>query len=241
MKDQLKSEKGLFMHFHRYFIWLYERALREECGYKSTQPYWDWTIDWEDPRKSTVFDGSPTSLGSNGKAIPHGNTTLNAFGISLETGPGTGGGCVESGPFSNYTLNLGPNAFTPLGPNNGLGPNPRCLSRDISLYWSNQTKPTDVQRLLSGCTDLGCFGTAIEALDGVHTAGHLTIGGIAMDAYASASDPAFYLHHASVDRMWSIWQGLNPQNRTNQVYGTSTAFNGESLFHMFRLAKDPLC
>lgn len=218
--------QGLFLHFHRYFIWLYEIALREECGYKGTQPYWDWTLSWEDPSKSTVFNGSPTSMGSNGQAIPHGYTHLAAFGITLDVPPGTGGGCLVSGPFSQgYNLSLGPIAFQPVDGDNGLDYNPRCLTRDLNPGWSNQTKPTDVVNLISGCNDLGCFDSVLEAISGVHAGGHFTIGGINNDALASAGDPAFYLHHAQVDRVWSIWQGLNAANRTNQVYGTGTAFN----------------
>ena len=219
-----------FFHFHRYFIWLYEKALQEECGYKGTQPYWDWTISWQDPRNSTVFDSSQTSLGSNGKLTPHGPTTLTGFGISIKIAPATGGGCVYAGPFKDYTVNLGPVASAPMNGSNGLEFNPRCLSRDLSLAWSNQTKPTDVTSLISSCANLGCFGTTIEALNGVHAAGHFAIGSMAMDAFASASDPAFYLHHAQVDRVWSIWQNFNAQNRTRQVYGTSTAFNGQPDF-----------
>ncbi|KAK3169088.1 hypothetical protein OEA41_005536 [Lepraria neglecta] len=236
-KDRLNAEKGIFFHFHRYFIWLYEKALQEECDYKGTQPYWDWTLSWQDPRKSPVFDGSPTSLGSNGKPTPHGPTNLTAFGIDLEIAPATGGGCVYSGPFKNYTVNLGPVAFAPIDGDNGLDYNPRCLSRDISLVWSNKTKPTDVTSLISSCADLGCFDTVLEAIDGVHAGGHFTIGGVDIDAYASAGDPAFYLHHTQVDRVWTIWQNLNSRNRTRQVYGTSTAFNGEFHFHLFHLQR----
>ncbi|GAB1740789.1 hypothetical protein NU219Hw_g5872t1 [Hortaea werneckii] len=29
---------GNFLSWHRYFTWLYERALRDECGYEGTQP-----------------------------------------------------------------------------------------------------------------------------------------------------------------------------------------------------------
>ena len=29
---------GNFLSWHRYFTWLYEKALREECGYTGTQP-----------------------------------------------------------------------------------------------------------------------------------------------------------------------------------------------------------
>ena len=221
----LSSRQGLFLHFHRYFTWLYEKALRDECGYKGSQPYWDWTIDWQDPRKSSVFNGSPYSMGSNGKSIPHGNTSISAFGISLSIPPGTGGGCIESGPFANASVNLGPVAFQPVGPDGGLGYNPRCLTRDLSLAWANQTKPSDVVKTLSSCTDLGCFDNVLEALDGIHAGGHFTIGGLGIDAFASAGDPAFFLHHSSIDRVWALWQSMDYANRTNQVYGTNTAFN----------------
>jgi hypothetical protein len=32
-----------FMHWHRYFVWAFESALRSECGYKGYQPYWNCT------------------------------------------------------------------------------------------------------------------------------------------------------------------------------------------------------
>ncbi|KAI1149682.1 Di-copper centre-containing protein [Nemania diffusa] len=216
---------GLFFPFHRQLVWLYEKALREECGYKGSQPYWDWTLAWEDQRKSTVFDGSPYSMGSNGKPIPHGPTNISAFGLSLTIQPGTGGGCLYSGPFTGYNVTLGPVAFEPKGPDGGLGYNPRCLSRDISFEWSNHTKPTDVLSLLTTCKDVGCFDNQIEMIDGVHAGGHFSMGGLGIDAYSSAGDPAFWLHHSQIDRMWTIWQNLNPQNRTLQVSETGTAFN----------------
>ena len=239
MWTSLTVSKGLFFHFHRYFVWLYEKALRDECGYRGTQPYWDWTLSWQDPRNSTVFDGSPTSLGSNGRTIPHGPTNISALGVQLTLPPGTGGGCVYSGPFTNYTVNLGPVAFAPVDGDNGLAYNPRCLIRDLSLYWSNNTKPTDVTGVINSCSDLGCFDSNFEALEGVHAGGHFTMGGEGIDAYASTGDPAFYLHHSQVDRIWTLWQYQNIRNRINQVYGTSTAFNSESSYFYFSFPCSP--
>lgn len=167
-------------------------------------------------------------MGSNGRSVPHGPTNISVFGLSLQIAPATGGGCVYSGPFANYTVNLGPVVFAPVDGDGGLDYDPRCLTRDLSLVWSNNTKPTDVAKLLQSCDDIDCFDSIVEASDGVHASGHFTIGGLDVDAYASAGDPAFYLHHAQVDRMWTIWQNLNPAKRTRQVWGTGTAFNGES-------------
>ncbi|PSR84012.1 hypothetical protein BD289DRAFT_482993 [Coniella lustricola] len=218
---------GLFFPFHRYFVWLYETALREECGYSDYQPYWDWTISWEDPRESTVFDGSPYSMGSNGQAVPHGPTNISAFGLNLTLAPATGGGCVYMGPFTpdTYQVHLGPVAFQPYDGDGGLEYNPRCLVRDLSAVWANNTRPTKVLSLLEACDDIGCFDTELEAIDGVHAGGHFAMGGLGLDAYASAGDPAFWLHHAQIDRVWTIWQNQAPAQRTWQTAGTGTAFN----------------
>ncbi|KAH0144452.1 Di-copper centre-containing protein, partial [Aureobasidium melanogenum] len=35
---------GTFLGWHRYFLWEYEQALRNECGYQGTQPYWNWGL-----------------------------------------------------------------------------------------------------------------------------------------------------------------------------------------------------
>ncbi|KAJ8121953.1 hypothetical protein O1611_g9966 [Lasiodiplodia mahajangana] len=51
------------------------------------------------------------------------------------------------------------------------------------------------------------------------------MGGLGNDPFSSAGDPAFFLHHAQIDRMWTLWQNLNLRNRTSQVFGTGTAFN----------------
>lgn len=52
-------------------------------------------------------------------------------------------------------------------------------------------------------------------LEGVHNAVHRAVGGT-MKSSSSPADPLFYLHHASVDRLWARWQaspnGANPPN-----------------------------
>ncbi len=97
--------------------------------------------------------------------------------------------------------------------------------RDLSLNFSNQTKPTDVVKVISEPQDIGSFDELFESLTGVHAGAHFSMGGAGIDAFASPVDPAFYLHHAQVDRVWTIWQGLKPRERLDQVYGTGTAFN----------------
>lgn len=167
-------------------------------------------------------------MGSNGAYIPNRNgTAISAFGLHLVIPPGTGGGCIKSGPFKNHMTHLGPVAYAPKGPDGGLGYNPRCLRRDLSLAFSNQTKPSDVAKVIREPQDLGQFDDLFESLTGVHAGGHFLMGGVGIDAFASPGDPAFYLHHAQVDRVWTIWQALKPEERLDQVFGTSTAFNSE--------------
>ena len=43
----------------------------------------------------------------------------------------------------------------------------------------------------------------------VHTGGHNWTGGTMADL-ESPLDPLFYLHHNNIDRLWAIWQRLNP-------------------------------
>ncbi|KAL2128572.1 hypothetical protein VTI74DRAFT_9013 [Chaetomium olivicolor] len=221
---------GFFLPFHRFYVHLYEKALREECGYMGAQPYWDWTLSYQDPRKSPVFDGSPWSMGSNGAYVPGREpTVVQAPGAVVTVQPGTGGGCVYAGPFTpdKFQMHLGPVSFNPPGPDGGLGFNPRCLVRDLGLEAAAMTRPTNVTALLDGCRDLGCLNVQMDAGNGgVHFFGHFQMGGIALDVFASPSDPVFWLHHAQIDRLWTIWQNtVDPRNRTYQVWGTQTTAN----------------
>jgi tyrosinase len=43
--------------------------------------------------------------------------------------------------------------------------------------------------------------------------------------FASPGDPAFYLHHGMIDRVWTIWQALDPINRQYAISGTRTFLN----------------
>lgn len=43
-----------------------------------------------------------------------------------------------------------------------------------------------------------------------------------MDFNSSPSDPLFFLHHAQVDKIWTIWQNLDIYRRQNAIQGTGT-------------------
>ncbi|KAK4159683.1 putative tyrosinase [Cladorrhinum sp. PSN259] len=227
-----------FLSWHRYFTWTYEQALRNECGYKGYQPYWNWGKYAHDPLSSPIFDGSDTSMSGNGAYYPHNCTDALNNGINCIP-PGNGGGCVMTGPFANMTVNLGLLAVSLRADNIAanftdgfFGYKPRCLRRDISQWVSSRWgRDVDTLELLTNFTTIDGFQNRMQGefdtgFFGVHTAGHYTIGGDpGGDFFASNGDPAFYLHHAQIDRVWWIWQNLQPAARTNAIGGTITIFN----------------
>lgn len=207
---------GLLLPWHRHFLYLLEQALQQDCGYPKSLgiPYWDYPL-YPHLENSPIFDGSHTSLGSNGRTTDY---------------------CIETGPFSNSTINFGP--FTSIvtfditQPANWQESKPQCIQRkfnDEALQaFNNQSNIdallaspniTTVLRWLNGASLL--FGFTEK---GIHGGGHYSIGGTASDFFGSPQDPAFFLHHAQLDRLWSIWQDRHPELRYT-YNGTSTVFN----------------
>ncbi len=62
-------------------------------------------------------------------------------------------------------------------------------------------------------------------IEGMHNSIHNSIGGYGHMGYleVAAFDPVFWLHHANVDRLFAIWQALNPDSYiepTRNAYGS---------------------
>ncbi|KAL2165018.1 hypothetical protein VTH06DRAFT_314 [Thermothelomyces fergusii] len=212
---------GVFQAWHRWFVYQYERALRDECGYSGYQPYWDWPKYARAPQDSPLFNGDPYSLGGNGEYVPHDGPVIvppeGVSGGNISLPAGVGGGFVRTGPFANMTVNLGPVgglADTAPGPQGGLGYNPRGLRRDLGGAMNTRyANYTTVLRLLSQ-PDVDAFRTVSEGVPytveiGPHGGAHYTIGGDpGGDLFTSPGDPAFWVHHAQMDRVWAAWQAL---------------------------------
>ncbi|KAH8195633.1 hypothetical protein TruAng_010190 [Truncatella angustata] len=224
---------GSFLSWHRYFVWSYETALREECGYAGYQPYWNWFSYQNDLTKSPVFDGSDTSISGDGSFVSHNGSVGGAGTIFLPSG--NGGGCITTGPFKNMTANLGPISPTMAGQakvNSTFAYNPRCLKRDLTNYASsNWLTVNNLVNLTLGSAShsIGSFqnelqGRFSQGFLGLHAAGHFSIGGDAGDLFSSPVDPAFWLHHAMLDRIYWLWQALH-LNQALSIAGTITLFN----------------
>ncbi|SMR47588.1 unnamed protein product [Zymoseptoria tritici ST99CH_3D1] len=218
-----------FFAWHRGFVHFLEQDLRDLCGYPGVMPYWNWSEDAEAPQNSPLFSGDAYSMGSNGKFVA-GRTDTWLAQQDIVYPPGLGGGCVQRGPFTNYTVNLGPLSLP--GNKNVASMfqyNPRCLERDINPWFSKRfTTYTNLTTLvleniyLEDFQDLSQgYGSATNKF-GVHGGGHWQIGGSMMDFNSSPSDPLFFLHHSMTDRMWLIWQYLDIWNRQFAISGTAT-------------------
>lgn len=210
---------GLLLPWHRHFLYLIEQALHQDCGYPKSLgiPYWDYPL-YPNLADSPIFDGSHTSLGTNGRS-----TDL----------------CIEKGPFSNSTVNFGP--FTSIvtfditQPANWQESKPQCIRRQfLSEPLRENNNQSSIDALLASPDILTVLRwlNGADLLDGftekgIHGGGHFAVGGIGgtmSDFFASPQDPAFFLHHAQLDRLWADWQDANPGLRYT-YNGTSTVFN----------------
>ncbi|KAH6620753.1 hypothetical protein B0J18DRAFT_491132 [Chaetomium sp. MPI-SDFR-AT-0129] len=217
-----------FLLWHRHYNWVLEQDLKELCGYTGVFPYWEWGLDcgtMGTVDTSPVFDGSEYSLGGNGEFIEGHRPSIGGAKA------GSGGGCLLSGPFANFTVNIGP-----VGSADPLKYNPRCIKRDLNndicSKWATLRNTTEP---ILNATDIAVFQAIVQG-DGrwpegrtvgmaVHGGGHFSISGDpGSDFYFSALEPGFYLHHGNIDRMHFIWQNLDWENRQT-IAGTNTMYD----------------
>ena len=70
-----------------------------------------------------------------------------------------------------------------------------------------------------------------DSLESVHDQIHGLVGGHMAVVDYSAFDPVFYLHHCNVDRLFAIWQALNPDSYvepTKSAFSTFTTSPGDT-------------
>ncbi|KAL4918430.1 hypothetical protein BDW62DRAFT_210495 [Aspergillus aurantiobrunneus] len=227
---------GTFLPWHRHFIWLWEQALREECGFTGTLPYWNWAL-WPSLAASPLFDGSETSLSGDGEYNPD-EVSVQLTpepGLTITMPRGTGGGCVKTGPFKDSVINMGPftlnESYSDTLPDHAFDYNPRCLVRSLN-DWVIQTynNQTVVDTLLAA-PDIVEFQNIMGGFPnppiplGPHHTGHRSLGPDLLDFFASPQDPAFWQHHGMVDRMWTMWQDADNQLfRRFALNGSSTTW-----------------
>jgi tyrosinase len=222
---------AFFLTWHRYFLWLYESDLRQSCGYTGAFPYWDFASTASDPSSFPIFDGSDYSMSGDGLYNNTGNITL---GPALSIPPGSGGGCVTTGPFANM---IAPLAFidptqltTGVLPEGAFDYNPICLMRDLNAYVS-QTYTNGAQLLAAAhaanASDFEYLlnGVIGSSSLGIHSGAHFSVGGQMDSIHVSAQDPIWYPLHTMIDKVYTSWQ-INYPDMADQLDGsTGTALN----------------
>ena len=180
-----------FLPWHRYYLSLYALALRSECSFTGPMPYWDWTIDAPNPAAAPVWD---STLGFGGDGVAN---------------PENGDSCVADGPFASWQ---------PMYDGDSVTPRQHCLRRTFSngdgqsgLMMGAWYSADSVAAVMAN-EGFEAFAEALET--GPHAGVHNSIGGD-MVARTSPNDPVFFLHHAQIDRLWTLWQQGNPNARMN--------------------------
>ncbi|KAK7952804.1 uncharacterized protein PG986_008532 [Apiospora aurea] len=213
------SKTGVYSHYaaaflpwHRMYVHLFEKALREMCSYAGPFVYWDWTLDSANLSLSPVWD-PVTGFGGNGKAIP----------LSRDD-DGDVRYCVKDGPFADTTR---PWKALSSGHTHDVTMEPHCLSRRFTEP-GDELLPT-VHRLISpervektlSQPDYAAFFADFE--EGPHNAIPQFIKGDFL-TFTAPNDPVFWLHHTQVDRLWALWQQRNPGKRLKEYGGPSSDF-----------------
>lgn len=136
----------------------------------------------------------------------------------------------------SQSANLGPvqpqqDGLIGVGVANKLVYNPHCVTRDLSSWLATRIYTKDAflnATVRETARDIAAFQREIETqssgLPGVHGGGHQTLSGSNSDLYSGVTDPAFYLHHTMVDRLYWMWQALH-SDQAKTISGTITFGN----------------
>ncbi|KAF8495782.1 Di-copper centre-containing protein [Russula emetica] len=196
---------GLFLPWHRWYTDVFEKSLKTKCGYTGASPYWDWTIDAPDFYESSFWKDSDPKSGLGGWGDPNADYQV----------PDGGFHTLPLSYPSPHTVRRNFTLVAPPFP--GAAPGPQ-MSNNASF---SASVIESILRISPG--DYKQFQTAVERPGGPHGGVHVIMGGD-MSGFCpknsplncnggpkwSPNDPLFFMHHATVDKIWYDWQNRNP-------------------------------
>jgi tyrosinase len=181
--DACPHGNWFFPPWHREYVRRFEEIVREVAQDPSFNlPFWDWNNNRQ----------LPASFWGNSNPLDPSNLNFQPFAQNDPT-------------FAPFFAALGnARAIT----NNGV------VGNDVDFSLSQLRSrvfqaPTFVALASSPASALRPGGTQSYLENQLHGNVHGDIGG-QMGAFFSPLDPIFWLHHANVDRLWSLWQRRNP-------------------------------
>ena len=123
------------------------------------------------------------------------------------------------------------------------------LFQEIGWEWRRQlgttpwfTSEEEVQDLQDFSGTYYRFTQLLE--NNPHNRGHVWVGGDMANVMTSPRDPAFWFHHAQVDRIWALWQQNNPGERAHLLETEAlldpwqNEFNVDSVNNIHDLGRD---
>ncbi|KAI1324256.1 hypothetical protein F5Y16DRAFT_412166 [Xylariaceae sp. FL0255] len=133
-RDMLPNvhQTSSFLPWHRYFVWVFQQMLQEECGFTTPLPWWDET----------------KNAGNFGASDLFSSQWFGELPLKTSSGQGT---CVSNGAFANITLHIGP----------GDSDTNHCLSRGEAREDTKQCNSDYVNSCLSQSA-FGDFSTCLE-------------------------------------------------------------------------------
>ena len=172
-----------FLPWHRYMLLRFETYLREAVGDDNFRlPYWDWSADAERTVPRRSPVWSTSRLGRFARADFVVRVGMNGAGQVVRTNRRLQRALAQAGELP--------------------------IREDVQLVVAEESE-YDVEPYNS---DSPGFRNNLEGWVGpnVHNMVHVWVGGD-MGLATSPNDPAFYLHHCNVDRIWSAWQVRRPE------------------------------
>jgi Common central domain of tyrosinase len=92
-------------------------------------------------------------------------------------------------------------------------PNPLLFIRSMSIELLDKIENFPfLQQMTSIDVGKPTYTEFTMTLEGLHAGVHAWVGGTMSDIATSPADPLFWLHHANIDRIYTLWQKTHPDN-----------------------------
>ncbi|MBW0515460.1 hypothetical protein O181_055175 [Austropuccinia psidii MF-1] len=193
----------IFLSWHAYFLVIYEKVLRDECGYLGALPYWNWSLDADNITQSPLLSSDPlVGFGSNGSVMRPDPNDL-------------GAGIVSDGAFAWMRVMYPTHAL--LQRNFRLDP---AFLRPGYYLGSQYYNAARLNTILSQKTFIWFLMTLEgnymlsrdQVIVGPHSVLHTLLGGVLIITFFQFS--VFYPHHCHVERIYQLWKSQDPERRT---------------------------
>ncbi|KAG7085489.1 hypothetical protein E1B28_003052 [Marasmius oreades] len=214
----------LFPTFHRPYMILLEQVIQREAvkiaatytsadaqKYKDAaenvrQPYWDWARNSVPPAEVISMDQVTILAAPDGRKVKVSNPlrryTFHPIDKSFPR------------PYNQWKSTYRYPTSTSANPTEDIDGMKRTLQKAQSQIRSttyNMLTRVDTWPAFSNHT-VGDGGSSSNSLEAIHDGIHVDVGGRGhmSDPSVAAFDPIFFMHHANVDRLLSLWSALHP-------------------------------